>query len=394
MRILLAQGLVYLPTFGGANKGNRLVLEALAGRGHECRVVAPASGVQSGGSAAAAQAELARRGIPFVSDAEADVFASRGVSVTAITQPARMAARLRREIEQGVPDLVLVGSEDPGYVLLDTALRAAPSRVVYVARTTNAVPFGPDALLPSVRARARVGQAAGVMVASAFLRDYCATWAGVAARVLPISPHGSGPFPMLGRYENRFVTMINPCAYKGLPIFLAMARACPDLAFAAVPTWGTTDADRVEMRSVENLALIDPADDIEDILRLTRVLVVPSLWIENKARVITEAMLRGIPVLASDVGGNAEAMHGVDHLLPVTPIAAVTPRIDDRLLPVALVPPQDPRPWVDALRAVLATREAYDRLARASRDAALAAEGRESIDDVEAYLDSLRAACV
>src|SRR5664280_547279 len=40
MRILLAQNSLYYPAHGGGDKSNRLLVEALAARGHECRVVA------------------------------------------------------------------------------------------------------------------------------------------------------------------------------------------------------------------------------------------------------------------------------------------------------------------------------------------------------------------
>jgi len=40
MRILLAQNSLYYPAHGGGDKSNRLLVEALAARGHVCRVVA------------------------------------------------------------------------------------------------------------------------------------------------------------------------------------------------------------------------------------------------------------------------------------------------------------------------------------------------------------------
>ena len=40
MRILLAQNSLYYPAHGGGDKSNRMLMEALAARGHECRVVA------------------------------------------------------------------------------------------------------------------------------------------------------------------------------------------------------------------------------------------------------------------------------------------------------------------------------------------------------------------
>ena len=44
MKLLLVQNMIYIPTLGGANKSNRLLIEGLAGRGHQCSVVATAFG--------------------------------------------------------------------------------------------------------------------------------------------------------------------------------------------------------------------------------------------------------------------------------------------------------------------------------------------------------------
>ncbi|MER7370604.1 hypothetical protein, partial [Nonomuraea wenchangensis] len=49
MRILLAQNLIHLPSHGGANKSNRLLMERLAALGHEVHVVAPLSGALATG---------------------------------------------------------------------------------------------------------------------------------------------------------------------------------------------------------------------------------------------------------------------------------------------------------------------------------------------------------
>ena len=48
-----------------------------------------------------------------------------------------------------------------------------------------------------------------------------------------------GPYPELGRFENEFVTMVNPCAVKGLAIFLALAERMPGVKFAAVVQRGS-----------------------------------------------------------------------------------------------------------------------------------------------------------
>ena len=54
-------------------------------------------------------------------------------------------------------------------------------------------------------------------------------------------------YPDLGRFESPYVTMVNPCAVKGIDIFLEVADRMPDVAFAAVPTWGATAEDMANL---------------------------------------------------------------------------------------------------------------------------------------------------
>ena len=137
--------------------------------------------------------------------------------------------------------------------------------------------------------------------------------------------------------------MVNPCAVKGISIFLALAERFPDIEFAAVPTWGTTAADLAALRARPNVTVLAPFDAIDDLLRQTRVMLVPSIWAEARSRVILEAMSRGIPVMASDVGGLAEAKLGVDYLLPVNPVAHYRSMVDELMVPMAEIPPQNVR---------------------------------------------------
>ena len=58
---------------------------------------------------------------------------------------------------------------------------------------------------------------------------------------------------------------------------------------------------------VRNITLLQPFDDIDDLLRLTKVMLVPSVWAEARSRIVLEAMSRGVPVVAADVGGLHEA---------------------------------------------------------------------------------------
>ncbi len=78
MRILLAQNSLYYPAHGGGDKSNRLLMEALAARGHTCLAVARISRF---GPAEHAQylRDLAARAVsPVERERGVVVFPSRG----------------------------------------------------------------------------------------------------------------------------------------------------------------------------------------------------------------------------------------------------------------------------------------------------------------------------
>jgi glycosyltransferase involved in cell wall biosynthesis len=195
----------------------------------------------------------------------------------------------------------------------------------------------------------------------------------------------------VGRFDNRFVTLVNPCAVKGISIFLGLSRRFPEVEFAAVPTWGTTPEDLAALQAHPNVTILPPVDDIHEVLKQTRIALVPSLWAEARSRVILEAMVRGIPVLASDVGGLAEAKLGVPYLLPVRPVTEYHSRVDDLMVPVAEIPEQDLGPWESALGRLLADRTHYDELSAQSRTAAMSYAANLNAGPFAAYLERVLA---
>jgi surfactin synthase thioesterase subunit len=230
-----------------------------------------------------------------------------------------------------------------------------------------------------------------VVTVSRYVADYVRRWSGIEALALPISLLEPGPWPVLGRFENEFVTMVNPCAVKGISIFLALADALPGVRFAAVPTWGTTGADLAELRRRPNVTILPPADETARLFERTRVMLAPSLWAEARGRIVVEAMLHGVPVLASNAGGLPEAMMGMDYLLPVRPIERYRRFVDEKLVPVAEVPEQDIGPWRSALEQLVNDPERYAAVARASRRAALAYAASLSIEPFESLLRDVAA---
>ena len=386
MRILLAHNSLYYPSYGGGDKSNRLLMEALVRTGHRVRVVARVE--QFGDAAHAALVrELAGRGVrPGARQSGSVEFQLNGVEVRILTGEASLRAFFAAQAQAFDPDIILASTDDPAHLMLEIALRAPRARVVYLVRATIALPFGPDSGLASAFLTEALRQADGVVAVSEYVARYVRQWGNLAAIHVPISLLDPGEHPYLGRFDNRFVSMVNPCAVKGICIFLALAERFAGVEFAAVPTWGTTAADLAALRSLANVTVLPPVDDIDDLLRQTRVMLVPSLWAEARSRVILEAMSRGVPVIASNVGGLAEAMLGVDCLLPVSPVVRYRPMVDELMVPVAEIPPQDVRPWAAVLERLLTGRAHYEQLSAESRRAALAYARQLDAAPFEAYL--------
>src|ERR1039457_7104528 len=370
MRILLAQNSLYYPAHGGGDKSNRLLIEALAARGHQCRVVARISVFGDAGHTQYLESLAARGVTPQSSGGGVVVFERAGVAVHVVTN-GNLRAHFAAQAEAVAPDVILVSTDDPAQLLLELALRDATARVVYLARATLALPFGPDCAFPSQAKTERIRACDAVVGVSQYVADYIRQYARLDAVHVPISLMEPGDWPVLGRFDNEFVTFVNPCAVKGIAIFLALADAFPETAFAAVPTWGTNQQHLAALGARPNVRLLAPVDDINVLLARTRVLLAPSLWAEARSRIVLEALLRGVPVMAANVGGIPEAMMGVPYLLPVCPIVKYEMRLDEQMVPVADVPAQDIAPWRPALARLVADAAHYQEISRQSRPAPL-----------------------
>src|ERR1700750_2419849 len=104
MRILLAHNSLYYPSFGGGDKSNRLLMEALAARGHQVTVVARIEtfgGVQE----AAFQGQLTERGVTSQERRDgAILFERNGVAVHTVTSSPNLRSYFASQIESIDPD--------------------------------------------------------------------------------------------------------------------------------------------------------------------------------------------------------------------------------------------------------------------------------------------------
>jgi len=365
MRILLTANASYTPPRGGATRSNLIWLDRLARTGHACRVVAGPS----------------RPGAEFPHHPS--------IQVIPVEEPAARVERLAREIREFAPDWVLVSSEDLGHGLLREAHRAAPDRIVYLAHTPQFFPFGPASWNPDPHAAGLVADSAGIVVIGAHMAEYVERALGRSPAVIHPPIYGSGPWPNHASFPRGFVTMINPCAVKGLSLFLEIAARMPDRQFAVVPGWGTTAEDRRVLERLPNVSFLPNTRDIDDLLALTRVLLAPSLWYEGFGLIVMEALLRGIPAIASDSGGLRDSKYGTGYVIPVRLIERYQAAFDELAMPRPVVPSNDPAPWVAAIEELLSSREAYQAESARSRAAAHRFVAGLDAGALERYLERL-----
>ena len=157
--------------------------------------------------------------------------------------------------------------------------------------------------------------------------------------------------------KNAFVLTIlaNLIAYKGhADLLAALARIAPDLSEPWVlQCIGRDDGLQSELESLaerlgiaENVRFLGEQDDVSGFLRASDLAVLPSHQ-EGFANAILEAMACGLPVVATDVGGNAEAVaNGVSG---------------------TIVPPHDPLALGDAIAGIAQNRARAQNMGVAGR---------------------------
>ncbi|MDQ6678324.1 MAG: glycosyltransferase family 4 protein [Acidobacteriota bacterium] len=365
MRILLTSNASYDPPRGGSTRSNMTWLRRLVSEAHMCEVVSAAWGEEG------------------VSDVD-------GIRIRSVRNLPRRTLALRDAIESFHPDCTLVSSEDLSHMLLREAARATPAQVVYLAHTPQFFPFGPESWNPDPHATALLREAQAVISIGQHMAGYIAEHCGINSRVIHPPIYGQPPFPNFGRFDSGYVLTINPCSVKGISIFLELARRFPHLSFAALSGWGTTSRDQADMAQLPNVRLLESVPNIEQVLSGARLLVMPSLWYEGFGLIAMEAMLRGLPVIASDSGGLTEAKAGTGYVIPVQPISTYLPEFDEVHMPRPAIPPQNFDPWVRALTELTTDRAAYEREAERSRTAAAGFVSRLDGRQLGRFLEALR----
>lgn len=160
-----------------------------------------------------------------------------------------------------------------------------------------------------------------------------------------------------------FITFINPSFEKGVSVFMPLAklaaRECPEVKFMVVESrgrWSTAlKILKFQPEDFPNVTVLGHQINMRPVYATTRALLLPSLWHESGARVIAEAHINGIPVLASNTGGSAELV-GRGGLLFDIP-ANVSEKKTEVVVTEDML-----RPWIEAIRRVWHDPEFYAAL--------------------------------
>ena len=146
----------------------------------------------------------------------------------------------------------------------------------------------------------------------------------------------------------QYVTLVNPQPDKGVFIFARIAEQLaqrrPDIPLLVVEGRGKAgwlEQSRIDFESLGNTFVMASTPDPRDFYRVSKIVLMPSLWWESFPRVAVESLLNGIPVLASNRGGLPETLHEAGFLFDIP--ERYTPHT--RLVPTA----EEVAPWIDAI---------------------------------------------
>lgn len=290
MRILFVNLHPYLPQMVGGVETSTLQLgRRLEALGHQAAVM---SGLRAGGYVAVRNCLMRRlTGTRFPADRLGGLQVYRGH---------RHTAGLDEVIARFLPDVLIVSGGTDG--TLELAVHCV---------TTGLPTFHYFHDLASVRRLQTPLNLQGMrfLANSHYTADQVRELLGVTAAVIPPLVE-----PDWYRTESsrRHVTMVNPRKIKGGEIAFRLAQDCPDIPFVFVEAWTDGDEFVREMHAataaLPNVRWIKPTSNMRAIYATTRVLLVPSKWEETWGRVVTEAHVSGIPVLASSVAALPESV--------------------------------------------------------------------------------------
>lgn len=321
MRIVLVLKMP-LSNTGGAEVSTRHLIDAVVRRGHVVEVVTGVRKRSVGGACDVLTHALTRR--------PRERIRRHSFVMRSSVDPIRS---LRSLLVSSTPDAVVVTGTDPGFAR--GALEAASAH--------------PTVLFIRVEAGLSVPHHThidAVATNSEYMADRARALGWRAIHVPSLFPVSAYRVPGSGDK----VLFVNPIPKKGVEIAIDLAQRRPDIPFVFNRSWRMEPRSlrrlRRQVRALPNVEIRAATVDPRHLFRDCRLLLVPSQCDEAWGRVVSEAHVNGIPVVASDAGGLREAV-GPGGLL-------VHPR-DDR------------GEWLRAVSRVWDDAETYAQLSVAAR---------------------------
>lgn len=341
-RLLFASPHGYVDPSSGAALATRDVLELLARRGVDCRVLT--AGLLDFERETAIEDVLGPMGLR---PTEASV-ACRGGRHAPVLDATLAGVRVtwlrtRSSRPERAPD-----PEEAG-LFVELA-----EQVLARFRPQVVLAYGGHPACLAVMERARRGGAAVVFHLHNFAYDDRRAFADAAAVLVPSEYAGRHyrrrlgvettvvPYPLrAGRVvaadpDPRYLTFVNPQPAKGVGVFARIAseldRRRRDIPLLVVEGRGVAcDVAQagLDLSGLGNLHRMANTPDPRSFYRVSRAVLVPSLWRETFGRVAAEALANGLPVLASDRGALPETLGDAGFVLPLpercTPSSGAVP---------------------------------------------------------------------
>ncbi len=146
--------------------------------------------------------------------------------------------------------------------------------------------------------------------------DFCAdiartayNWSPPVIYSVPVDENGAElEAPQGAIWPRDFALLVNARADKGWHLFLDIAERLPEQGFVAIASQSDRQAAQAEVqrRGLHNVRVIDRTDQMDELYRAARVVLVPSFsFVETFSRVVIEAGRLARPVLMADSGNLA-----------------------------------------------------------------------------------------
>jgi len=112
--------------------------------------------------------------------------------------------------------------------------------------------------------------------------------------------------------DAKYVLHVGLVEEKGIEVSFEIAKRLPNVSFMFVESWPITDLEYKRFckraQDLGNVKILRRMHDMKKVYKTAKVLLFPSLGDEAWGRVVNEAQINSIPVLASDRGGVSESL--------------------------------------------------------------------------------------